>query len=293
MMTNKKGNVKNYSKDKGYEIIPRSLLQHERLSLQAIGLLCNLQSYPEDWEIHKTEVYKRFPKNGKTSVANAWEELVEEKYIIQFRKRNGKKWEYIYYFNLEPFTDEQVKELEEKLNAKAMSFRFSEAQKSEVLSFRFSEPQNGNPKMGTSKPESNIIHIKENTHKHITQEQKTQKEIEEEDYINTPLEKMSYKVLKDFLKEKQIDKNDIQLIIEQLENNNIRDFTLLDIQKQYERTSRKTDLIDFVSYFVGGLIKIVKAKNYRQIYQEQEELRKLLAEKRDKSVYYDWLTETN
>src|SRR5699024_6487008 len=124
-------NIKNYSKDKGFEIIPRGLLQHENLSLQAIGLLCNLQSYPEDWNLHKTELYTRFKKNKKTSVSNAWDELVNENYIVQLRRRDGKKWNYIYYFNLEPFTEDQVKEIEDAEQAKSMSFKTGNTEKNE------------------------------------------------------------------------------------------------------------------------------------------------------------------
>ncbi|GAE93036.1 hypothetical protein JCM21714_2067 [Gracilibacillus boraciitolerans JCM 21714] len=173
-----KGNIKNYAKDKGFEIIPRGLLQHPRLSLQAIGLLCNLQSYPETWNLNKTEVYTRFPKNKKTSVANAWEELVEEKYIIQLRRREGKKWDYIYYFNLTPpFTNVEVQELENKESAKAMSFRFSEA-------------QNEKPKMGSTKSADNRINIKDNTHKdnihkNNTQDQNHNQEDQLKDYIES------------------------------------------------------------------------------------------------------------
>lgn len=107
------GNVKKYKKDKGYESINRNMLQDvDNLSLQAIGLLSNLTSMPESWTTYKTELYKRFAKNGRTSVQNAWNELVENKYIVQLRKRNGKKYDYIYYHSQEPFSSEDIKEIE-------------------------------------------------------------------------------------------------------------------------------------------------------------------------------------
>ncbi|WP_332698390.1 hypothetical protein [Halalkalibacter lacteus] len=109
------GNVKKWAKNKGYESISRNMLQDvDNLSLQAIGLLSNLQSMPETWSIHKTELYKRFAKNGRTSVMSAWNELIEHKYILQLRKRSGKKYDYIYYFSHEKFTQEDIQAIEEK-----------------------------------------------------------------------------------------------------------------------------------------------------------------------------------
>lgn len=174
-MATGKSIIKNFKKDKGFEIIPRELLQHcdkkakdkngkengkNGLSLQAIGLLVNLQSYPEDWELHKTELYTRYSKNGKTSVMSAWDELVEKKYIIQFHKRVGKANQYIYYYNLTPFTDEDIKEVE----------RLESLKSKESLSFSKSEAQNGKLKMGSSKSATNKEQRKESTQKHITQE---------------------------------------------------------------------------------------------------------------------------
>lgn len=174
-MATGKSIIKNYKKDKDFEIIPRELLQHcdkkakdengkqhgdDGLSLQAIGLLVNLQSYPEDWELNKTELYKRYSKNGKTSVMRAWDELVEKKYIIQFHKRVGKQNQYIYYFNLSPFTEEEIKEVE---SLEALSSK-------ENLRFSKSEAQNQKLKMRSSKPATNIEHIKDNTQEHITDE---------------------------------------------------------------------------------------------------------------------------
>ncbi|MCP3032339.1 hypothetical protein LF817_13405 [Halobacillus sp. A1] len=41
------------------------------LSLKTLGLLVNLLSYPTTWELHKTELYKRFIKDGQKSVSTA------------------------------------------------------------------------------------------------------------------------------------------------------------------------------------------------------------------------------
>lgn len=77
------------------------------LSLKALGLLVNLLSYPPSWELHKTELYKRFIKDGQKSVASAWKDLVDNNYIIEFKYRKGKKYEYVYYLRKVPFTEEE------------------------------------------------------------------------------------------------------------------------------------------------------------------------------------------
>lgn len=187
---------------KAYEIIPRTLLQHERLSLQAIGLLCNLQSYPEDWKLYKSELYKRFPKNKETSVRNAFNELVEEKYIVEIKERDGKRWVYTYYFRTEPFTEEEIREIysmhgleisdsdsqEENNddNNENLGTRFPSPQqkKEENLETCFSSPQNEVPKMKTSKPRSNRIHNKEITQKENTQAHNKHLSIITEEKIN-------------------------------------------------------------------------------------------------------------
>ena len=107
------GNVKKYFSKRGYESISRSMLQDtENLSLQAIGLLAYLTSLPDDWQVHKTELHKRFKMNGKTSVATAWDILIKEGYILQFKKRNGRAFDYSYYHFHEPFSEEDIKEIE-------------------------------------------------------------------------------------------------------------------------------------------------------------------------------------
>jgi hypothetical protein len=81
------------------------------ISLQALGLLVNLLSYPTSWELHKTELYKRFGKDGERPVRTAWNDLLEANYIIEFKYRVGRKWEYVYYFRKVPFTVEEKAEI--------------------------------------------------------------------------------------------------------------------------------------------------------------------------------------
>jgi hypothetical protein len=86
------------------------------ISLEALGLLVNLWSYNvESWDLHKTELYKRFAKNKKTSVTSAWDELVQTNYIFEVKVRNGRKWDFIYYYRPEPFSELEIKEIEAEI----------------------------------------------------------------------------------------------------------------------------------------------------------------------------------
>ncbi len=293
----KKGNVKNYSKDKGYEIIPRDFLQDEELSLQAIGLLSNLQSYPEDWELNKTEVYNRYKKNKRTSVANAWEELVEEKYIVQLRRRNGKKWDYIYYFNLERFTEEKVKDLEEKEQATAMSFRKPEAQRK---SAEIWDVENGKPKMGSPKPADKRIHSQENTHKENTQDLKDLelKEIEEEEeyIVRAREDNIAYEILKEELTQKEIDKETVKNIIGQLHEYDINLFEMQNVEKQFTHMMDKQlagqRIYDFAFYFAKGLKDLTLQSKATKQYQKEKLAEYAISQQnRPKVAFYDWLTE--
>jgi hypothetical protein len=77
------------------------------IPLESSGLLLNLCSYSDNFELHKTELYKRFAYNKETSVKKAWKFLMDAGYIIEFKYRDGKRWEYVYYFDVIPYTEEQ------------------------------------------------------------------------------------------------------------------------------------------------------------------------------------------
>ncbi|WYJ77088.1 hypothetical protein DOK78_001726 [Enterococcus sp. DIV2402] len=47
----------------------------------------SLASYPENFKVYKCELYKRSKKNSRRKIDNAWEELVNEGVVLQFRKR--------------------------------------------------------------------------------------------------------------------------------------------------------------------------------------------------------------
>jgi hypothetical protein len=127
-------------------IVPKATAQavqenHENpISLEALGLLVNLLSYPSTWELHKTELYKRFANNKESSVRSAWRSLMNANYIIEFKYRLGKKWEYVYYFRKVPFTEEEKTEI----------LAHAEKEYGEICTLDFQDL-----KMKTSKPRDN------------------------------------------------------------------------------------------------------------------------------------------
>lgn len=193
-MATGKGNIKNFSKDRGFEVIPRDLLQHcdrrkygdDGLSLEAIGLLVNLQSYPEDWELHKTELYKRYSKNGRRKVESAWDLLVEKNYIVQFKKRNGKKYDFVYYFSVEPFDEQTVRNIEKEENAKAVSdFKLKSEDTTkdndENLDCAGCTPQNEHSNLNSTKRTDKKVHSHHNTEQHNTDVTNEQSEKSDKD----------------------------------------------------------------------------------------------------------------
>ncbi|MCA1025773.1 hypothetical protein LCM23_06685 [Cytobacillus kochii] len=105
--------VKRIQLDGNFLIVPNETARasEDRISNGALGLLVNIMSYSEDWELHKTELYKRYAKDGRTSVKNDWKELTESNYIVEYRYRSGKKWEYVYYVRLLPFSEAEKSEI--------------------------------------------------------------------------------------------------------------------------------------------------------------------------------------
>lgn len=102
------------------------------LSLQALGLIVNLWSYNvETWELHKTELYRRFSQNKETSVRKAWKDLMEHDYIVQFKYRKGREWDFVYYYRIEPFSKEEKSEI----------YRISAEEYGEISTLDFQEPK--------------------------------------------------------------------------------------------------------------------------------------------------------
>lgn len=88
----------NKNKDNPYTMINKNVLQDERLSWKARGLMGYLLSLPDDWVIYLEELEKHSDKDGRESLASGIKELVELGYIVreQARAEKGKfgSWTY-------------------------------------------------------------------------------------------------------------------------------------------------------------------------------------------------------
>lgn len=76
--------------------------------LDSIGLLTYLLSLPEDWQIYKTDLKKRY---GKATVTHAFEELESAGFLASFQFRNGKQFEYVYAITDIVFEKQQILEM--------------------------------------------------------------------------------------------------------------------------------------------------------------------------------------
>lgn len=101
--------------EKNYVQVPNETAQKPEkknggtISLQALGLIVNLWSYDvENFEVHKTELYKRFAKNKETSVNSSWKELVATNYILEYKVRINGRNDYVYIYNVRPFSAEEI-----------------------------------------------------------------------------------------------------------------------------------------------------------------------------------------
>ncbi|WP_175616040.1 helix-turn-helix domain-containing protein [Piscibacillus halophilus] len=117
---------------------------------------------------------------------------------------------------------------------------------------------------------------------------------EEEENKQHQLENEYRDALKEFLKLKNLNQEDINNILDGLEKHNILEFSMRDIIKQYNRTVKNAKY-DFSSYFVHGLKKIVDNKKYYEQHkresQEQEQIKQARKQHRQDLYNYDWLAE--
>jgi hypothetical protein len=99
METNNKSAVGKKRKKNGFTQISNELLENERLSWRAKGLLTYMMSRPNNWKINKSDLYKRATE-GRDSLKSAIDELKAQGYLHIYRTKNesgqfdGWVWEY-------------------------------------------------------------------------------------------------------------------------------------------------------------------------------------------------------
>jgi DNA-binding MarR family transcriptional regulator len=104
---------------KSFTQIDNTIVNDDKLSMQAIGLFCYIWSKPDDWQYYKNEIMKRF-NCGKDALTTAINSLQENNYlfITQVRADDGKFTKSTWYLSDEGKAREQaVKPQAEKPHA--------------------------------------------------------------------------------------------------------------------------------------------------------------------------------
>lgn len=279
------------------------------ISLEALGLLVNLWSYDvTSWDLHKTELYKRYAKNKKTSVGSAWDELVEAKYIHEFKFRNGRKWEYIYYYRPEPFSKSEIQEIEAEI---VEEYRLSST--SDFQQLKFNTPN--------STVQNTHIRNKEHTQEKLKKEKPKKKDsslaeieitpnIVNDDDEKEPFE-INFYAFQEFKKDFEdnfpntFDERYYSRIIEIMTEKKIDFITYPEAVEQlrYMAEQREKGLLigDSAKYFVGGIelkrtsrhvamnkAKIKKAEIELKARKEKQE-EEWEANKESRVPFYNWL----
>lgn len=91
-------NIFRQKRTKNFTVVPNEFLHSRTLSFKSKGILTYLLSLPADWELHVSHL-ATISTDGRDSVYNGIQELVESKYIWK-RPRSGTEpggWEYFVY----------------------------------------------------------------------------------------------------------------------------------------------------------------------------------------------------
>jgi len=235
------GQITKFSKGKGYESIPRELLQDSNLSLEAIGLLCYMQSLPENWKLYKTQLYTQFPKNKRSVIDRIWKELINNKYLLSFKKREGKKYNYNYIFSVIPLTEEDINDITNQQND------------NDFWSVDFQQSN-----LNSSKSTTNKLTIKKSTKKNdddnnINKMTKPESKKIPNIQLNSELEFLAKELLYS-----QIDENETFKILEYFDLNKIAikpEIIQQQIQWMSEKINIGTGISSYSSYFINGCLK--------------------------------------
>ena len=94
---------------KPFTQIDNTIINDDKLSMQAIGLFCYIWSKPDDWQYYKNEIMKRF-NCGKDALTTAINSLQENNYlfITQVRADDGKFTKSTWYLSDEGKAREQA-----------------------------------------------------------------------------------------------------------------------------------------------------------------------------------------
>lgn len=242
--------MKKFKQEKQYVQIPNSTAQapevsknESTISLQALGLIVNLWSYNvEEWELHKTELYKRFGQNKEASVKRAWDELKEHGYILEYKVRNGRNPDYIYFYNIEPMSEQEKAKCDEQI--------LEEYGKFTTLDFPVWKNQTGNTRLETLGVNKDIINEKQIKEKQTNNKYSQSVSLDIEESIEQQIGDIAYKVFGTKLKA-----DGLTDIIESYNcfSDKLNLMDLLRVLRKIEAHSLKKPIKDFKNYLWASL----------------------------------------
>lgn len=265
------------------------------ISLEALGLLVNLWSYDvEKWDLHKTELYKRYAKNKKTSVTNAWDELVENRYIIEFKYRNGRKWEYVYIYRIKPYSEEEV---ENKLLQCVDLAGVSSTSDFQHLKFGSSKRTVENTQIIKTTP------TKDKLNKDKLNKDEIKPFIDDDEKKLFKPNKMAFQYFVDQFENNFPDKFDnnwynaiwVQMHIQKLSRFTYKEAVIQARYMQQRIAEGKLNLGDYAAYFVGGILRKRTSQKSALKQEEIEKAEKEYKEQKERETkqptipFYNWL----
>ena len=109
-MTETKGATGRKRRKNGFTQISNTMLEDDKLSWRAKGLLCYMLSRPDNWKINKTDLYRRATE-GRDALDGAIKELKDMDYLHIYRitGENGQIEGWVWEYDETPFKPEVLK----------------------------------------------------------------------------------------------------------------------------------------------------------------------------------------
>lgn len=275
---------------------PESRNNDKPFSLGALGLIVNICSYSDNWELNKTELYKRFGSHKETSVRKLWKELIDARYIVEYKYRVGRKWEYVYIYDIVPYTPEQI-----EIILKEATEEFGEIKKLENPDTKGSV-EDLNFKTSNCRPQNVGVNKYKGTKNKLTKN-KIKDHDDDENAREENFEINNF-AFKEFVKEFEehmpnyYDNEMYNRIYQQMIKQKVSIITFAEAveQTRYMTQRKESGEIygDYAAYFVGGIVKKRKslvsalaAEKFRKagIAEEQPEKANNIKE----FPFYNWL----
>lgn len=303
--------------------IDKYFLDDDNLSFEAKGILAYVLSKPDSWTIRKNDLIKR-SKSGRTRIESALLELMAGGYLnwYQLRSEGGTFGEWVYDVYERPeFNPDaekimiegqnrinkrkdknknritstkkstQIEKAEESMSIelpKDMEVNQPKADNQPSVSPKADNPISENP-ISENQPYSN------NDFNNNDFNNNELKKNDEEDYIyKLRNENLIYDFIFSYLTEKGLSEGTANDVIISCDANQLDVVTASDVEKQYEHMMAKINnqetIYDFVSYFVGGLMKKAEL-TVANLLNQHEKTIAASTEERTSVPFYNWLEE--